>query len=108
LGIKTDNALVASGSGKALPVGLWQPLAATNQASDKTPLPLFKDVPAPGAAPRGPASPAVLAIDPFLETITNEAQRREEELTRQEAERKARETERDNLNRILYRFLLGQ
>jgi hypothetical protein len=127
LPVKTNTAGAGSVPETALPVDLWQPLtpadkraaapvplrfgtvpASTSQPTAAISLPLLIAIPALNVATRDPAATPVLAVDPFLDDITNEVQRREWDLTRQEAERKARETERDNLNRVLYRFLLGK
>ena len=44
---------------------------------------------------------------PLDEDVETEAQWREWQLARQAADQKARTAERENLNRALYRFLLG-
>jgi len=50
---------------------------------------------------------AITIMDPLLKNNPDDERRREEEIRRQETELKSRETERDNLNHALYRFLLG-
>ena len=114
-------------AGNTIAIGLWGPLTSSAAGAASIVPPRAPDDPAANAqtANRALSLPpvggnraqngssgdngagAITIMDPLLKNNPDDERRREEEIRRQETELKSRETERDNLNHALYRFLLG-
>lgn len=81
---------------------------STDQFTNRIPLPSIAGFNAQNVSPGDQSNEAIMIIDLLLKDNATEEHRLDDQINRQEAERKARETERDNLNRVFYHFLLGK